>query len=157
MISYDSLELFCSYSISVADPINATTHAPASAGFCRRFYADKYAGCYQRFDGTVGDSDWFYTDKYLEKATDFHLWVRLYQQRIPHWVDWLPIKEILNGLKSKEPGEEGSDILPVDIGDSNGHYLQFFQKKFQHIDGRRVLQELPYVIERLQLLRLSRQ
>ncbi|KAL4935304.1 hypothetical protein BDV06DRAFT_228946 [Aspergillus oleicola] len=79
-------------------------------------------------------------------AKDFQVWMTAKQQSTPNWVDWFDVQgAVLDGL-SEDPSNTGKDILFVDVGGGEGHYLQAFNRKFPDKPGRRILQDLPHVI-----------
>jgi hypothetical protein len=76
------------------------------------------------------------------------------QQAAPNWVDWFDVKGvILDGFRGHiaQPGDSKGDgnaeILIVDIGGGEGAYLHAFNHKFPDIPGRRILQDLPHVLD----------
>ncbi|KAJ0419727.1 S-adenosyl-L-methionine-dependent methyltransferase [Aspergillus carlsbadensis] len=76
-------------------------------------------------------------------AADFQAWMTVKQQASPNWVDWFDVEGvILNGLEAK-----GEPVLIVDIGGGEGHYLHAFNRRFPDAPGRRILQDLPQVID----------
>jgi hypothetical protein len=104
-------------------------------------------------------------------ATDFQAWMTVKQQASPNWVDWFDVRGlILDGFRGRSGGgcsvacpERGhgpgygdgdgdgdgdgeSEVLIVDIGGGQGAYLHAFGK-FPETPGRRILQDLPHVLE----------
>ncbi|KAE8367887.1 O-methyltransferase-domain-containing protein [Aspergillus caelatus] len=75
-------------------------------------------------------------------AKDFQQWMTLKQQAAPNWVDWFDIQGNLLGGFRNQP----DDVLLVDVGGGEGHYLHAFNDKFPDAPGRRILQDLPQVI-----------
>ncbi|OGM43362.1 hypothetical protein ABOM_008722 [Aspergillus bombycis] len=75
-------------------------------------------------------------------AKDFQQWMTLKQQTTPNWVDWFDIPGSLLGGFRNQP----DDVLLVDVGGGEGHYLHAFNDKFPDAPGRRILQDLPQVI-----------
>ena len=61
------------------------------------------------------------------------------QKRSPQWVHWFPVQERIND--GCDP-PNGRDVLLIDIGGGEGHYIKAFRDKFPHAPGRLVLQEL---------------
>ncbi|KAJ5121034.1 uncharacterized protein N7515_008995 [Penicillium bovifimosum] len=61
-----------------------------------------------------------------------------------NWFDFFPVEEKLGGVVDE------SDVLLVDVGGSQGGDIIAFQKRFPHLRGRLVLQDLPVVIEAIQ-------
>ncbi|KAL4998612.1 S-adenosyl-L-methionine-dependent methyltransferase [Aspergillus recurvatus] len=87
-------------------------------------------------------------------ATDFQAWMAVKQQASPNWVDWFDVEGvILDGFRAHSLGSgdgEGyanGEILIVDIGGGEGQYLHAFNHKFPDAPGRRVLQDLPHVLD----------
>ncbi|KAF7590961.1 hypothetical protein BBP40_002213 [Aspergillus hancockii] len=75
-------------------------------------------------------------------ARDFQQWMTLKQQATPNWVDWFDVHgAILDGFRN-----EPKDVLLVDVGGGEGHYLHAFNRKFPDAPGRRILQDLPQVV-----------
>ena len=68
------------------------------------------------------------------------------QKRNSAWVDWYPVNErIINGFLRSGTADEkvmGSDVLLVDVGGGEGHYVKLFRGKFPDAAGRVVLQDL---------------
>ena len=78
-----------------------------------------------------------------EVAKDFQQWMTLKQQATPNWVDWYDLQDsIVKGFRS----EPADNILLVDIGGGEGHYLHALNDKYPDLPGRLVLQDLPQVI-----------
>jgi hypothetical protein len=77
------------------------------------------------------------------------------QQAAPNWVDWFDVEGvILNGFREShnntrrsEAKAEAEAVLIVDIGGGEGHYLHVFNRRFPDAPGRRILQDLPHVID----------
>ncbi|KAL2816081.1 S-adenosyl-L-methionine-dependent methyltransferase [Aspergillus granulosus] len=84
-------------------------------------------------------------------ATDFQAWMTVKQQASPNWADWFDVEgQILNGFQAHNPqGSSGDEeaVLIVDIGGGEGHYLRAFNRRFPDTPGRRILQDLPHVID----------
>ncbi|KAL4745491.1 hypothetical protein BDW72DRAFT_211295 [Aspergillus terricola var. indicus] len=87
-------------------------------------------------------------------ATDFQAWMTVKQQAAPNWVNWFDVEGvILDGFRGHiaRPGDSKGDgnaeILIVDIGGGEGAYLHEFNHKFPDIPGRRILQDLPHVLD----------
>ncbi|KAL4737913.1 S-adenosyl-L-methionine-dependent methyltransferase [Aspergillus similis] len=93
-------------------------------------------------------------------ATDFQAWMTVKQQASPNWVDWFDVEGvIIDGFRVHGPGQaqaqgpghgEGDangEVLIVDIGGGEGHYLRAFNHKFPNTPGRRILQDLPHVLD----------
>ncbi|KAL5335921.1 S-adenosyl-L-methionine-dependent methyltransferase [Aspergillus crustosus] len=81
-------------------------------------------------------------------AKDFQQWMAAKEQTSLKWVDWFDVEGvILDGFEAgRGTNGEGSDVLIVDIGAGEGHYLQTFNNRFPNAPGRRVLQDLPQVV-----------
>ncbi|PYH99493.1 sterigmatocystin 8-O-methyltransferase precursor [Aspergillus ellipticus CBS 707.79] len=82
-----------------------------------------------------------------EVASDFQQWMTLKQKETPNWVDWFDVQgRIIDGFRSDSP--DGNNVLLVDIGGGEGHYLHALNEKFPppSLPGRLVLQDLPHVI-----------
>lgn len=70
----------------------------------------------------------------------------------PHrlgWTDgWFPIREsILNGFDA-----EKGEYCFVDVGGGKGHEAELLLKKFPDMEGRLVVQDLPFVVDDIQNL-----
>lgn len=66
----------------------------------------------------------------------------LKQQTTPNWADWFDIKgSITDGFNAS-----ANDIILVDIGGGEGHYLHALNEKIPSLPGRLVLQDLPHVV-----------
>ncbi|KAB8223103.1 O-methyltransferase-domain-containing protein [Aspergillus novoparasiticus] len=75
-------------------------------------------------------------------AKDFQQWMTLKQQATPNWVDWFDVQgNLLHGFRNQP-----DDVLLVDVGGGEGHYLHAFNDKYPDAPGRRILQDLPQVI-----------
>ncbi|KAE8312014.1 O-methyltransferase-domain-containing protein [Aspergillus transmontanensis] len=75
-------------------------------------------------------------------AKDFQQWMTLKQQATPNWVDWFDVQgNLLHGFRN-----QSDDVLLVDVGGGEGHYLHAFNDKYPDAPGRRILQDLPQVI-----------
>ena len=89
-------------------------------------------------------------------SKNFHTYMSVLQARSPRWVDWFPVQErIIDGF---DPSQSGSDVLLIDIGGGEGHYIRAFHNKLPQAPGRLILQDLhaekyaedwPYGIERM--------
>lgn len=62
------------------------------------------------------------------------------QERSPQWVDWFPVQERIIGEINSIPHE--NDVLLIDIGGGEGHYIKRFRTRFPHAPGRLILQDL---------------
>jgi hypothetical protein len=93
-------------------------------------------------------------------AADFQAWMAVKQQASPNWVDWFDVQGvILDGFRRRErergygpgdkdeSGNEEGEVLIVDIGGGQGAYLHAFNRRFPDTLGRRILQDLPHVLE----------
>ncbi|KAL4879033.1 sterigmatocystin 8-O-methyltransferase precursor [Aspergillus karnatakaensis] len=82
-------------------------------------------------------------------AKDFQQWMAAKEQATLNWVDWFDVEKVIfNGFQEKQQdGSEG--VLLVDMGAGEGKYLHTFNKKFPAASGRRVLQDLPNVVENI--------
>lgn len=81
-------------------------------------------------------------------AKDFQQWMTMKQKATLNWVDWFDIQgEVIDGFKSDSPG---NDVLLVDVGGGEGHYLREFKGKFPHAPGRLILQDLPHVVSSIE-------
>lgn len=59
-----------------------------------------------------------------------------------NWVEWFDVQgTLLDGFRS---GPE--EVLLIDIGAGEGHYIHAFNEKFPDVAGRRILQDLPPVV-----------
>ena len=77
-----------------------------------------------------------------ELAKDFQQWMTLKQQTTPNWADWFDIKHsITDGFN-----DSANNVLLVDIGGGEGHYLHALNEKVPSLPGRLVLQDLPHVV-----------
>ncbi|KAJ5085976.1 hypothetical protein N7532_010747 [Penicillium argentinense] len=82
-----------------------------------------------------------------ESAKDFQQMMKLRQQVTSNWVEWFDIqRHIIDGSEPRSP----ENVLLVDIGGGEGHYLRQFSEKFPRAPGRLILQELPDVIRGIQ-------
>ncbi|KAL5041423.1 hypothetical protein BDW71DRAFT_217873 [Aspergillus fruticulosus] len=93
-------------------------------------------------------------------AADFQAWMAVKQQASPNWVDWFDVKGVildesrahsLGQAQGQASGDGKSDVngevLIVDIGGGEGHYLHAFNRRFPDAPGRRILQDLPHVLD----------
>ncbi|KAL3494526.1 O-methyltransferase-domain-containing protein [Aspergillus germanicus] len=87
-------------------------------------------------------------------AADFQAWMTVKQQASPNWVDWFDVQGvILDGFRGRERGHGPGDghgngeVLIVDIGGGQGAYLHAFNRRFPNTPGRRILQDLPHVLQ----------
>lgn len=62
------------------------------------------------------------------------------QERSPQWVDWFPVQERIIGEINSIPHE--NDVLLIDVGGGEGHYIKRFRTRFPHAPGRLILQDL---------------
>ncbi|KAL4761102.1 S-adenosyl-L-methionine-dependent methyltransferase [Aspergillus foveolatus] len=87
-------------------------------------------------------------------ATDFQAWMTVKQQASPNWVDWFDVEGVIlnefrgHSLRSGDSRDDANaEILIVDIGGGEGHSLHAFNHKFPSTPGRRILQDLPHVLD----------
>lgn len=81
-----------------------------------------------------------YLSQHPDAANNFHTYLSALQKRSPQWVDWFPVQErLIDGFK---PDQQGKNVLLIDIGGGEGHYIKTFLKKFPHAPGRLVLQDI---------------
>lgn len=65
----------------------------------------------------------------------------------PLWTEWFPVqKELIDGFN----GDPAQDTLIVDIAGGRGHDISSFHQSFPDAPGRRVLQDLPQVLDGVQ-------
>jgi hypothetical protein len=76
------------------------------------------------------------------------------QQASPNWVDWFDVEGVIlnefrgHSLRSGDSRDDANaEILIVDIGGGEGHSLHAFNHKFPCTPGRRILQDLPHVLD----------
>ncbi|RAL01564.1 sterigmatocystin 8-O-methyltransferase precursor [Aspergillus ibericus CBS 121593] len=82
-----------------------------------------------------------------ELARDFQQWMTLKQQATPNWFDWFDIRgSILDGFNSNS----ADNVLMVDVGGGEGHYLHALNEKLPSLPGRLVLQDLPHVVSSIE-------
>jgi len=81
-----------------------------------------------------------YLSRQPETAKNFHIYMSALQQQSPSWVDWFPVQQRVIDHVNSDP--RGSDVLLVDIGGGEGHYIKRFREKFPHAPGRFILQDL---------------
>jgi hypothetical protein len=77
-------------------------------------------------------------------AKRFNNHMGVYAQGRPRWMDsgFYPVQEqLIDGVTIG-----GTDVLMVDVGGSFGHDLADFRRKWPHVPGRLVLQDLPEVV-----------
>lgn len=62
------------------------------------------------------------------------------------WTDWYPVKEqVLDGFDSSN-----GEYCFVDVGGGKGHECELLLKKYPHMEGKLVTQDLPFVIKDIQ-------
>ncbi|OQE41805.1 hypothetical protein PENCOP_c004G07093 [Penicillium coprophilum] len=84
----------------------------------------------------------------IDLAKDFQQWASLKQQTTSNSVDWFDIQQlIIHGSISKP-----EDVLLVDAGGGEGHYLRQFREIFPETPGRLILQDLPQVFSTIENL-----
>ncbi|KAE8150972.1 S-adenosyl-L-methionine-dependent methyltransferase [Aspergillus avenaceus] len=141
--------------MAMADPtLEATTRACFDIGnFCTTYAPEYFHRNGNQFPTSAEDTpfqlakntplsyfNWLGENPSLAK--DFQQWMTLKQQATPNWVDWFDVPgTVLDGFRN-QPDE----VLLVDVGGGEGHYLHAFNKKFPDAPGRRILQDLPQVI-----------
>ena len=85
--------------------------------------------------------------KHLDIATEFHKFLsaeRLQREGNTYWLDFYPFGKRV-GLPIETASHRG--VLLVDIGGGTGHELQQITKKFPATQGRKILQDLPQIVE----------
>ncbi|KAF7712281.1 Demethylsterigmatocystin 6-O-methyltransferase [Penicillium ucsense] len=147
-----------SLTMLMADPtFEATTRACFDIGNFSTTYAPEY---FQKnnnqFPASAADTpfqlakdtslDYFqWLGQHPSLAKDFQQWMTLKQRSTPNWVDWFDVQAtILDGLRTRP-----DEVLLVDVGAGEGHYIHAFNEKFPAAPGRRVLQDLPQVVSDL--------
>lgn len=74
-----------------------------------------------------------------DASRNFQVYMSALQKRSLQWVDWFPVQEqIIDNFESTD----GSDVLLIDIGGGDGHYIRAFHEKFPQAPGRLILQDL---------------
>ncbi|KAJ5900168.1 uncharacterized protein N7473_004238 [Penicillium subrubescens] len=139
----------------MADPtLEATTRACFDIGnFCTTYAPEYFRKNNNQFPPSAEDTPfqlakntdlnyfhWLGQNPSLAK--DFQQWMALKQRSTPNWVDWFDVHgTILDGVRTHP-----NDVLLVDIGGGEGHYLHAFNDRFPDAPGRRILQDLPQVV-----------
>ncbi|KAJ5501179.1 O-methyltransferase family 2 [Penicillium expansum] len=81
-------------------------------------------------------------------AKDFQQWMTLKQKTTLNWSDWFDIQRLIIDGSNGNP----EDVLIVDVGGGEGHYLRQFRGKFPQTPGRLILQDLPQVVSTIENL-----
>ncbi|KAI3104201.1 hypothetical protein CBS147333_7255 [Penicillium roqueforti] len=145
----------------MADPVmEATTRACFEIGnLCTSKAPEFFRKNNNQFPSSAKDTPFqlgFNTDmNYFEwlghnpdLAKDFQQWMTLKQKTTLNWVDWFDIqRSIIDGSSGKP-----EDVLLVDVGGGEGHYLRQFREKFPETPGRLILQDLPQVVSTVENL-----
>ncbi|KAL4888675.1 O-methyltransferase-domain-containing protein [Aspergillus ambiguus] len=142
----------------MADPtLEATTRACFDIGnFCTTYAPEYFQKNNNQFPTSAEDTPfqlaknthlnyfhWLGQNPSLAK--DFQQWMTLKQRSTPNWVDWFDVQgTIIDGCRTQT-----DEVLFVDVGGGEGHYLHAFNEKFFDAPGRRVLQDLPQVISNM--------
>lgn len=86
-----------------------------------------------------------------ERAEQFTNHMSVYHQGRPSWMDdgFYPVPTLTEGTNIGN-----DDVLLVDIGGSMGHDVSEFRRKWPHVPGQLVLQDLPQMIEQAKTMPL---
>lgn len=96
----------------------------------------------------MGDTTWFeFLAKDAKYGPHFAAMMRAQSEGKPTWSDGqlYPVKEKLTSV------EDPNAVLIVDIGGGNGHDLEWFHKNHPNLQGRLILQDLPYITDNIKL------
>ncbi|KAL2863975.1 S-adenosyl-L-methionine-dependent methyltransferase [Aspergillus lucknowensis] len=89
-------------------------------------------------------------DENASLAKDFQQWMTAKLEASPNWVDWFDVEGvILDGLRTVQPDDADGNVLLVDVGGGDGHYVHAFNRKFPNVGGRRIVQDLPHVVSNI--------
>ncbi|KAF2721795.1 S-adenosyl-L-methionine-dependent methyltransferase [Polychaeton citri CBS 116435] len=95
------------------------------------------------FEYTFGKPifEYFKDDKEQKEAFDNYMTIRR-DPNAPQWFDTYPVEDCLGASLKSGP----NDALLIDVGGGKGHEISKFQRRFPHLPGRRILQDLPQTI-----------
>lgn len=96
----------------------------------------------------LGDVTFFeYLSREPRIGASFAGMMRVIGEQQPNWSDGqlYPVKEKLRSVSGP------NNALIVDIGGGNGHDLEWFRKNHPEIQGRLILQDLPYITDKVKL------
>ena len=122
---------------------------PALASAPAFFESTKYQSTLA--DGHTAFQEAFKTDlgfyDYLAKqpaiAENFQTYMKSFQLRIPPWVDTFPAQErIVQHFQDNRTDDDSKGVLLVDVAGGRGQDLRSFQRKFRHVPGRLILQDI---------------
>ncbi|KAL6232854.1 hypothetical protein BDW75DRAFT_216760 [Aspergillus navahoensis] len=155
-----------------ASPFTAMTRACFDIGnYCTTYAPEYFRRNKHAFPSSATDTpfqlakntslDYFaWLAEHPALATDFQAWMAVKQQASPNWVDWFDVEGVIldefrahslgqaQGQGSGDgEGDANGEVLIVDIGGGKGHYLHAFNRKFPDTPGRRILQDLPHVLD----------
>jgi hypothetical protein len=89
----------------------------------------------------VGQSQFEWLASHPEQQKLFNSYMASRREGRPMWFDVYPVERLLgHGVPYKDT------IFLVDVGGNQGHDLSKFRRKYGHLPGRLVLQDLPDVI-----------
>ncbi|KAL4816805.1 O-methyltransferase-domain-containing protein [Aspergillus spinulosporus] len=138
-----------------APPFTAMTRACFDIGN----YCTTYAPEYFRQNNHAFPSSTTDTPFQLAKNTslDYFSWLAENPALAADFQAWMAVKQqagvVLDGFRGHSPrsgdgeADANAEVLIVDIGGGEGHCLHAFNHKFPNTPGRRILQDLPHVLE----------
>jgi len=99
-----------------------------------------------RFSTGQSFFEWMHEPSNILIAADFNQLMTFATQRRTSWMDVFAPDALLEEVTKDEPSARDGALL-VDIGGSIGTDAVEFRRRYPHVPGRTVLQELPAVIE----------
>lgn len=100
------------------------------------------------FAFAFGEEFWSWLKQNPEQASVFNRFMASRRVGRPSWFDIYPVDEELTPAVS-EFGDD--DVLLVDVGGNKGHDLVKLRSQHKNLPGKFILQDLPTVVENLQL------
>jgi demethylsterigmatocystin 6-O-methyltransferase len=87
------------------------------------------------------DPVFVYFSKHPETMGPFNEFMAYRRQGMPTWLSAFPSELV------EKPQRGADDVLFVDMGGNIGHQCAELKAKYPHVQGRVVLQDLPYAID----------
>lgn len=98
---------------------------------------------HKAFPDAAGAPGFVWMLKYPQRFGYFNQWMATQRKGMQTWLDVYPIGEETKSLRA-----EDDLVVFVDVGGGLGHQANAFKSKYPNLEGRVVLQDLPFVLER---------
>lgn len=116
--------------------------------FRKNGYSNPWDSQKSPFAFAFGEEFWSWLKQNAEQSAVINGFMASRRQGMPSWFDIYPVEREL----VPSGAEFGNDeILLIDVGGNKGHDLLHLRAKYPHLPGRFILQDLPTVVDHLDM------